>query len=306
MKTRTILFVAAAGVGLTPLTLFAATRASANYSLTTETIDAGGRHSASAAYANEGSLGGIAGVSTGGIPVTLVKHGYIGQLYEPATLEITTSPLNLDEGTSRQLAATLMLDDSSVLVLPPGEVQWSIVSGPIESISPAGLATAQIVYQDMPATVRGTYQSSSDTLDLTVLNVGIDDYGIYAGDSIDDAWQVAYFGVDNPVAGPAFDPDADGQSNFFEYVAGTSPVDPDSRFRLAIARVPSVETNKNLVFSPRYPSRTYSAHYELDPVSGVLLPLTDTAISDNGPERTITDLYATNAGRYYRVRITYP
>ena len=52
---------------------------------------------------------------------------------------------------------------------------WSIVSGPLTSISPGGLATAGIVYQDSEARARGVYiGNTSPPLMLTVLNTNID------------------------------------------------------------------------------------------------------------------------------------
>ena len=57
-----------------------------------------------------------------------------------------------------------------------------------------------------------------------------------AGDGIDDAWQVQYFGLPpNANAGPLRDPDGDGRNNRDEWIAGLSPADPASVFKLRIA-----------------------------------------------------------------------
>jgi len=63
-----------------------------------------------------------------------------------------------------------------------------------------------------------------------VINVGNDDFGSYAGDGLDDAWQVSYFGSDNPNAAPGADPDGDFMSNRGEYIAGTIPTNATSHF----------------------------------------------------------------------------
>lgn len=44
----------------------------------------------------------------------------------------------------------------------------------------------------------------------TVINVNNDDHGSYAGDSIDDVWQVRYFGTNNPLVSPTKDAEGTG------------------------------------------------------------------------------------------------
>ena len=54
-----------------------------------------------------------------------------------------------------------------------------------------------------------------------------------------DAWRFEKFGLqanDPFIAGDDADPDGDGQTNLGEYVAGTEPRDPSSRFAAALAR----------------------------------------------------------------------
>src|SRR5881409_3403121 len=248
-------------LGLFAASAVAGSRSSANYAVPADAVDAGGRKSASANYSNDGSAGGIGGVSAAPAPAEIVKHSYIGQLYEVTNIALFASPTTVNEGATRQLAAQAVLDDASFLSLTPTQVAWSVTDGPIASISAGGLATAGIVYQNTPATVRGDYQSRFGTLGLTVVNVGIDDFGTYAGDGIDDAWQVANFGLNNPNAGPTIYPDGDGQNNFYEYTAGTNPADPLSKFRFSIAQVLGQPNQKNLIFSPRFPTRTYAVQY---------------------------------------------
>jgi hypothetical protein len=69
---------------ITPLQ--AGPRASASYSIVTDTADNGGRRTVSASYTNDGSAAGVAGISNVALPSEVVKHGYIGQLYESAAL----------------------------------------------------------------------------------------------------------------------------------------------------------------------------------------------------------------------------
>ena len=121
---------------------------------------------------------------------------------------------------------------------------WSVASGPLTGISASGLATAGIVYQDTAATAQGSYLGDTGTLALTVRNVNTDDFGMYAADGIDDAWQVQYFGLNNPNAAPNVDFDHTGQTNLFKYIAGLNPLD-GSRFTLSIAPVAGQPAQKN-------------------------------------------------------------
>ena len=171
-------------------------------------------------------------------------------------------------------------------------------------MSVSGVATATNVYQDTAAIVRGSASGRSNTLSLLVINTGIDNFANYAFDGIDDAWQVQYFGLNSLNAGPGLDPDGDGQTNYFEYVATTIPTDGTSKFRLNIAPVPG-RPWMDVRFSPVSEKRLYTV---------VGRPLVDTGIFntilgdivDNGTERTLTDTNALGTTKYYKVRIEFP
>ncbi|MBA4388857.1 MAG: hypothetical protein C0404_12815, partial [Verrucomicrobia bacterium] len=60
-------------------------------------------------------------------------------------------------------------------------------------------------------------------------DTGVDAYGI------PDSWKIRYFGSATATGtGAMGDPDGDGMNNLSEYVAGTSPVDPESRFQCSV------------------------------------------------------------------------
>jgi hypothetical protein len=180
------------------------------------------------------------------------------------------------------------------------------VSGPVFSISASGLATSTNVFQDSSATVSGSFQSSSGQGNFTVVNVGTDDYKEYAGDGIDDAWQVQYFGQPpNPLAGPNADADGTGQTNLFKYVAGLNPLD-GSRFILQIAFVNGQPGQKNIVFSPRLVDRMYTVKAKLSITGVSYTALPNSSFSDNGQERTVTDFDGSGAAKFYEVEITKP
>jgi hypothetical protein len=281
----------------------AAVRGSARYSVTTDALTAGGGRSTNATVANDGVLGGF--VSMAAAPATTAKHGLAGQIYE-ATLQLAASPTNLNEGSTLQIQAFQRVDDGSTNTIPPAQVAWGIASGPLASVSSNGLVTAANVYQDTTAVVRGLFEASTAGLTLLVANTGLDNWGAYAGDGIDDAWQVQYFGLASTNAGPARDPDGDGQNNLFEFTAGTTPTNAASRFELSI-RNGLAAGQRQVVFRPRLASRTYTVTYRTNAADATpLLNLGSTSTSDSGDERTVTDLGATATNRFYKVRISYP
>jgi hypothetical protein len=283
-----------------------APRTSANYSLATESTDSGGQRAVSASYTHDGSAGLIAGLATVASPAETAKAGYIGQLYEITSLAVNASPASVDETATRQLAAWQVLDDASYLAVSATSVGWSVVTGPLTGISAAGLATAGTVYQDSPATVRGSLGTLTGLFDLTVLNVLPDNFGSYAGDGIDDSWQNQYFGLNNPNAGPLMDPDGDGQNNQFEFAAGLIPTDAMSRFLLRVEPVAGQPGQQRLVFSPRFDGRTYNILTSTTLATDSWSALTGGIVSDNDNERSVTDPYANESRKFYRVEIHKP
>lgn len=292
--------------------LHAGPRTSTDYSIPADSIDAAGARVQSANYFLNGSAVSEFGAGQNALIASAAytgKGGFVGELYDIIALRISSPPSdNLSETASRQLNAAPQADDTTTLVtLNPSTVSWSIVSGPIASISTIGIATAGNVYQDTPATVGGTAQSLSGQLNLTIVNVTNDDFDAYAGDQIDDSWQVQYFGLPpNPLAGPNADADGTGQTNLFKFVAGLNPLD-GSRFALTIQNLIAQPTQRNVIFDPLVSGRTYTLQFTptlINPASWTTL--TGTTQSDNGNQRTVTDPNAAAAPKFYRVLITRP
>ena len=281
-------------------------RTSANYTIRTDTLDFAGSRVASVNYTNVGSASLLAGVSAVAAPVEIAKSGYIAQLSDVSGLVLNSSAPSVDETATLQFAAWQLLDDATLLATDANTVTWSIVSGPITEVSASGIATADVVSQNTSATVSGTFGGFTGSLNFTVLDTIPDNFGAYAGDGLGDDWQVQFFGQDNPLAAPALDPDGDGASNNFEFTAGLAPTDPASTFRLSIAPVPGQPSRKNIVFTPRLDGRTYTVEARPALESGIWQPLPASTQTDNGDERTVTDLNATGAKKLYRVEITKP
>lgn len=199
-------------------------RTSTNYAIAAESISISGSRATSGNYTLDGSVGGIVGFSSVSSPTTrTAKLGYIGQLYEVTGLTLTSASSELSETDTLQLNAAQTLDDASFLEVPATSVAWGVISGPLTSINSNGLAASGNVYVDTSAVAQGDFAGFTGTLALTVKNVTFDDFGSYATDGIDDAWQVNFLGLDNTVANP----DADLQANLGEFFLNLNPVLPD-------------------------------------------------------------------------------
>jgi len=288
------------------VSVHAGPRVSTNYSIATDVADAGGKRTTSASYSNDGSAGGAAALATVAAPAEVARSGYIGQLYDITGLAISGASPNVNEGATDQLAAWQTLDDATLLPVAATSVTWSVQTGPLTSINASGLATAGIVYQNTAATAQGSYLGNTGAFVLTILNVNLDDFGAYAGDQIDDSWQVQYFGQPpNANAGPNVDVSGTGQTNLFKYVAGLNPLD-GSRFTLAITSVPGQPGQKNLSFNPVFSGRTYTVTAKSSLITGSYSPINASFPIDNGTTRTMTDLSASGTSKFYRVEISRP
>ena len=194
-------------------------------------------------YTLDAAFDPVVQVSTKGGSYEL-KTGFIGQLTDPRSIEVTVP--DAGEGGSTEADATATLDDGTTTSVPNDEVSWEAILGPIVSISPTGVARTGIVIEDSAAEVRGTWLEVSGTGQFTVLNTDDDNVAPVAGDGIDDAWQFLYFDADDDgaLAGdeaasaqPGSDPDGDDQDNLFEFLAGYAPDDPDSFLDIRITDI---------------------------------------------------------------------
>ncbi|MFN0078158.1 MAG: hypothetical protein ACKVY0_17015 [Prosthecobacter sp.] len=273
-----------------------------SYSITTDSFAAGGARNTSTSYTNDGNVGGVGGIATASAPAETLKAGYVGQLTEVSTVQLAATPATVNEAATLQLAATATLDDATTVVLLGGDLNWSVVSGPITSINASGLATATNVYQDTAATVQGSYRGVSGTLGLTIVNVGTDDLGLYASDSLPDAWQVQYFGQNNPLAAPTADASGTGQNNLLKYTAGLIPTDRNSRLLTSVGG----SGTHTITINPRLSDRTYTVQFSTTLSAGSWQTLSGATIQDNGQTRTVTDPDAVSTRKFYRVQVSYP
>jgi len=278
-------------------TLFAA-------DLVTSSVDGGGGRSGAGSYTNDGCVGGIGGIGSSGSQVA--RHGFAGQLTEVTGLSVTGTPTQLNEGATSQLSGAATMDDDTVTDLSGSDINWSVPSWPLASISASGVASAAVVYANTSASVNGVYLDVPGSNSVLVLNTDLDNYGIYDSDGIADSWQIQFFGFDNPDAAPSADVTGTGQNNLFKYIAGLDPTNVASVFRLRILPVAGQPNQKQLMFNPRWDDRVYTPLFRTNLLSGTWMTLTDTNVTDNGAERTVTDTNAIDNARFYRIQITYP
>ncbi len=283
-------------------TVHAGPRSSLSYSLTTDVTDAAGKRTASATYTNDASLGGISGISTVALPLETAKQGYLAQLTEVTALQITATPATINEGATRQLATMQLLDDGTTNLLPPNAPTWSILSGPLTSISLSGLATAASVYQNTPATAQATYAGIFGSISLTVLDTLPDNFGTYASDGLTDSWQVQYFGLNNPNAAPTQDPDHDGQTNVMEFTFGTTPTDTASLFQMSL--LSTANGPQQITFTPWFADRTYVLKGSTDLVNW--LPVAGSTISHPANIGSAIDPNSQLQRNFYRIEVTKP
>lgn len=279
--------------------LGADTRGSASYTVVTETLDSGGQPATSPAYRNTPSLGSFSDLATTTASAS-AQPGFIAQLAATTRLDLTANAVSLEETGILQLAAWELFADGTRASLAPATVAWSAASGPI-AISPVGGVTAAPVYQDSAATAAGTYSGFNASLALIVLNTAADNYGSYANDGLRDDWQVRYFGTANPNAAPGLDPDHDGLANAIECAAALIPTSAASTFTLAIQPVANQPTQRRLSFGPWNSSSTYTVEASTD--LSHWSPLSASTTTDSGSQRTVTDLAASQAKKFYRVAV---
>lgn len=299
-RLRHVVLLVVCTAMLSRVTLYGAPQGSSSYAIAASTMGAGGARSSSSSYSNHGAAGETVGVSSAIVSSASTKHGYIGQLFEAVQVQVSATPASVNEGQGTQLAATLLLEDGTTASLLAGDVSWSVVSGPLSGISGGGLAAAQHVYEDRPATVRGSYDTVEDTLDMIVRNISTDDFGIYASDGVVDDWQLQHFGEENTDGTASADPDHDGQSNRFEFTAGFDPTDRDSLFDVNFEKMAN---QTRITFGPSVIGRTYTVQTSESMLPGTWQPLTSFTEEVSGASRIVTDLNASDSLRFYRVAV---
>ncbi|MDP0490216.1 MAG: hypothetical protein Q7Q71_04110 [Verrucomicrobiota bacterium JB023] len=290
---------------LTAIPLAHGERVSTNYTLSPEILDAGGGQSSSSDYTNDLSTGGQATGISSSVNYT-DRGGYTGQLFDVVSLAITATPSSVNEGETTQLEGQALLDDGTTLDANQSDIIWSLVgaNNPLEQVDENGLATAGPVYESTPATVSGSLGDITGELMLTILNSNTDDFGDYAGDGLDDFWQVENFGPPpNSEAAPEENPDNDSASNEWEYLAGTNPLDSSDFFALTL--LAKTGSTAQLALSQVIPNRTYSLMAGTD-LENLNDEVTQFTVASEATDHLVEDTSANEAAKFYRIEISIP
>ncbi len=171
-------------------------------------VDLGGTVQTFGDARNVGFVGTPGSVATADGGNIVARQGGVAMVYNATGYTVAANPSVINEAgatpessTRATLSARIVFDDESFdeAGVP---VTWSPVTNQVITVSPEGVAQAQAVYEDTVAAFGGTVAGVPATNFLTVVNVLPDNFGAWAGDTFDDAWEIA-----QGMAG-AVDPDA--------------------------------------------------------------------------------------------------
>jgi hypothetical protein len=178
------------------------------------------------------------------------------------------------------------------------------------------LATGLIRYTTNSDALTGSSAQYADPIVLTVatdIRAAIFDNGslisqvstasfarVYAvDDGIPAGWREQYFGsgyLTDPRVSREADPDADGSTNWEEYLAGTHPLDPTSGFKATVEAVPRIRFASE-------PGRTYRILYRDRLGSAPTILATVTATN---AVTTLVDASTTSATGFYVIELLSP
>ena len=201
--------------------------ASTNYELTLSGSTAShGQTTTSANYAQRGYLAEKGARLETADKVIRNLDGLLGTEVTPNGVVLFSDAESVDEGAATALEALFENDDQTYTVIRGKAVQWEIdgPADPVAETHPRASVQTQTVMKDERVTISVKVDGLQTTASLGVQNINSDDFGIYAEDGIDDAWQVNHFGLTNAEGMPNKDPDADGLTNAEEFEQGSDPL----------------------------------------------------------------------------------
>jgi len=116
------------------------------------------------------------------------------------------------------------------------------------------------------------------------------------------AWATPY----NLVQDLNGDDDGDGNSNYFEFIAGLVPTNAGSVFKISVSSVPGQPSHRAIVISPIIIGRTYTVKSSESLSPPLWISLNNPQVSDAGNLRTVIDTAATEAKKFYMIEISTP
>jgi len=248
---------------------------------------------------------GLIGLSRGlGVPGGFVESDFSTYPSPPTVVTITATGITTDAATLNGAVNPNGQATTAKFEYGPTTAYGSPVS---VALSPANGNGTQSVAANLTGLAPGaTYHfratatnpdGTADGGDLTFTTL-----------SLLQGWRQQYFGTTENSGGAAdtADPDGDGGSNLFEYVAGLLPNDRLSRFNVRVEEVAGEPGQKAIIFSPLMPGRTYVPKCKASLTDPAWTALTSFTTSDNLAERTVIDLAAGSGAKFYTVEIVLP
>ena len=218
-------------------------------------------------------------IGSSGMPKTFT-------ITNPGTAALTLGAITKD-GTN---PSDFTVNTTGMLTTVPlgGSTTFSVTFSP----TAAGLLSAAI---HIPSNVSG----AANPFDINLTGTGLTEQ---------ESWRLLYFGTtaDAGIAADTADPDGDGHNNLFEFVAGLVPNDAGSRFQVRIESVTGQPAQRAIIFSPLFAGRTYVVKSKAVLTDATWTPLGSFTTTDNGDERTVTDLNAGTGPKFYVIEITKP
>ncbi len=263
-------------------------------------VSAGGAHGLGASVVLEGMFGDPMDGASAGTNNSMLG-GEAGRLVEPMSLVAQSSESAIPEATTCRLTVSSLNDDGSVTDMESG---WVIVNGPFVAIDSEGVALAGAVYTNTSAVLAAVSGGLTGKVNVLVLDTLKDNFGLYAADGIVDTWQVTYFGVNNANGQAGADYDHDGQNNYSEFSAGTSPLNKTDVFGVKSMRR-NAAGQVELVLAPAFSNRTYHVETSTDLQAGDWVRLASTNGSAQQTQLVMATMAATNEMMFYRASIDY-
>jgi subtilisin-like proprotein convertase family protein len=217
------------------------------------------------------------------------------------SLQTTAPPVAAPSALSYSSNPATYTKDTAIAINTPTSSGGAVVSYSVSPALPAGLTlnTSTGIISGTPTTLTAPSNytiTATNSGGSTEAWVSITVVSPYA------AWSAQY----GLLQAPEGDDDGDGNSNYFEFVAGLVPTNAGSVFKTSVSSVPGQPNQRAIVFSPIITGRTYTVKSSESLQSTTWIPLSGSISSDNGNERTVIDTTATEARKFYVIEIHYP
>ncbi len=226
--------------------------------------------------------------------------------YAPIVNNATTVFPTTGIGSPEDVAFTLQnIGEGEMTIAPPvlsgtNASEFSVLVPPATPIAVGGSSLMQVRFNPTSAGAKtavltlNTSDPLAPTLKFTITATAI---------TAIEQFRLTHFGTTANTGDAADDkdPDGDGLTNFFEFVAGMIPTDPSSTFT---CRVDKSGTHPKAIFGPCLNNRNYEVWTSTSLTGNWVLATGTTEV--NGTQRTFTDADGSATKRFYRVKIIRP